>query len=129
MGTSGLCIVCFFGVRHNEFAVRLFTFSAFQFSMVVGLLAPNRTAATSALRPSSELQVLDWDTTPFWGRLRCQLTLGAGVVPGAALGGELYWLMCSSSLRWSYQVNLRMIEVMATIAKVKAAVRRRQVTM
>src|SRR5271157_5406905 len=57
--------------------------------------------------------------------MQLQFVFTAGVVAGAALAGALYWLMCSRSFRWLYQVNFRMIEVMATTAKVMAAVRKR----
>jgi len=62
-------------------------------------------------------------------KMQLQFVFTAGDVTGAALAGALYWLMCSRSLRWLYQVNFRMTEAMATTAKVMAAVRRRHVTM
>jgi len=67
--------------------------------------------------------------TAFWDWLLPQFVFTAGFVVGEALARALYWLMCSSSLRWLYQVNFRMMEVMATTAKVMAAVCSRHVTM
>jgi len=46
-----------------------------------------------------------------------------------APGSPWYWLMCSSSFKWSYQVNFRIKDVTATTAKAQAAKRKFQVTM